>query len=105
VSSGTASVLPLPLVEAEAGVDLIGFSVGRPLTFVDCFNDVVDGCFVMAVVFELEIWPGFVIRVGGASFFSFEGGLTLGTSTVTFLFFALSSSTTYFKSWISIALV
>ena len=82
---------------------MTGFSVGRALTFVDCFNDVVDDCFVTVVVFEFEIWPGFVMRVGGASFFSFEGGLTLGTSTVTFLFFALSSSASYFKSWISIS--
>lgn len=84
---------------------ITGLSVGGGLIFVDRFNDVVDGCFVMVVVFEFAIWPGFVIRVTSASFFSFDGGLTFGASTVAFLFFALSSSTSYYKSWISIVLV
>jgi len=84
---------------------ITGLSVGGGLIFVDRFNDVVDGCFVMVVVFEFAIWPGFVIRVTSASFFSFDGGLIFGASTVAFLFFALSSSTSYYKSWISIVLV
>lgn len=76
---------------------MIGFSTGGTLKFVAWLSDVVDGCFVMVVVFEFVIWAGFVIRVTGASFFSFDGGLTFGASTVIFLFLVLSSSASYHK--------
>jgi hypothetical protein len=79
----------LPLAEADTRAALaIDFSSGVALAVAVWLSDVADGCFVMVAAFAL----GFVMRVGGASFFSFDGGFVFGTSAVIFLFFVLSSS-------------